>query len=232
MSDNPSILICQCAERRLVDVDEASRLIAEKEAVVIPDLCRTAAEKDPILGTAFSQIHACHPRAVRALFEFAGHPLPESVSLHDHRTTPPHPHTPAPSNSPSPAWYPILDYARCTACGQCFEFCLFGVFEKTKAGRVVVASPESCKDNCPACARICPETAIIFPKVGESPINGAEITDETALKANLKINVDEILGDDVYAALNARKQKRRSLLNQKKLEKALAEREKCSGKKA
>jgi NAD-dependent dihydropyrimidine dehydrogenase PreA subunit len=229
MSDSPTILICQCAERGLVNVDEASSLVAHEEVVLIPDLCRAAAEKNPILGKGFSQIHACHPRAVRALFEFAGHPLPDSVKLINHRSAP-HSHTPAPPNAPPPAWFPVLDYSRCTACGQCFAFCLFGVYEKTQEGRVVVAHPESCKDNCPACARICPETAIIFPKVGESPINGDEITDEAALKANLKINVDEILGDDVYATLNARKQKRRSLLNQKKLEKAFAERRKCSSK--
>ena len=94
-----------------------------------------------------------------------------------------------------------------------------------------MTSPGSCKNNCPACARICSETAIIFPKVGESPINGAEVLDETERKANIKINVDEILGNDVYAALNARKNKRRSLLNQKKIEQALEERRMCSEKK-
>lgn len=60
---------------------------------------------------------------------------------------------------------------------------------------------------------------------------GAELPAEEERKANIKINVDEILGDDVYATLNARKQKRRSLLNKKKIEKALAERSKCSEKK-
>ncbi len=95
---------------------------------------------------------------------------------------------------------------------------------------MVVAHPESCKNNCPACARICPETAIIFPKVGESPINGAAISDEDDRQANIRVNLAEILGDDVYATLHARKQKRRSLLNQKKIEKALAERKKCSEK--
>ena len=207
-----------------------SCLVALEETVVIPDLCRAAAEKDPLLGIGFSEIHACHPRAVRALFEFSGNPLPKSVELINHRTST-RPDPQAPSLQTNPAWYPVLDYDRCTSCGQCFDFCLFGVYEKDKAGRVVVAHPESCKNNCPACARICPETAIIFPKVGESPIDGAEITDEDELKANVRINVDEILGDDVYAALNARKKKRRSLLNQKKIEKALAERKKCSEKK-
>jgi ferredoxin len=94
-----------------------------------------------------------------------------------------------------------------------------------------VANPSSCKNNCPACARICPETAIIFPKSGESPINGDVISDEEERKANVKVNVDEILGDDVYAALDARRKKRRALLNRKRIEKALAERRKCSGDK-
>lgn len=231
MSDNKSILVCQCAERGLVDVDGASSSVAPEQLVVVPDLCKAAAEKDPILGKGFSEIHACHPRAVRALFDFAGHPLPEGTKLHNHRRS-----AVQPSNNPSmqssPAWYPVLDYDRCTSCGQCFEFCLFGVFTKEADGRVVVSAPGNCKNNCPACARICPETAIIFPKVGESPINGAEVSDDEERKANVKINVDEILGDDVYAALNARKQKRRSLLNQKKVEKALAERRKCSGDKS
>ncbi|MCF7817050.1 MAG: ferredoxin family protein [Kiritimatiellales bacterium] len=231
MSANKTILICQCAARGLVNVDAASSRVAPEESVVIPDLCRAAAEKDPILGTRFSEIHACHPRAVRALFSFAGFPLPEGAKLHNHR----HPVGP-PADNPSvqsdTAWFPVIDYDRCTSCGQCFQFCLFGVYEKDESGRVVVANPQSCKNNCPACARICPEAAIIFPKVGESPINGAEISDEDGLKANIKVNVDEILGDDVYAALTARRQKRRALLNEKKIGKALAERKKYFGEKS
>ena len=227
MSQDPAILICQCAERGLLEphhVDEASCL-------VVPDLCRAAAGKNSdlakIAGADRPVIYACHPRAVKALFEFAGHPLPETTEFHNLRTpTPQHSHTPTLQSSP--AWFPVIDYTRCTNCGQCFQFCLFGVYEKDAEGRVVVAKPESCKNNCPACARICPEAAIIFPKTAEEPINGGEITDEDEVKANIKVNVDEILGEDVYAALNARKQKRRSLLNKKKIEQALAERKKCS----
>jgi NAD-dependent dihydropyrimidine dehydrogenase PreA subunit len=229
MSANKSILICQCAERGLLNlgnVDEASGLVA-------PDLCCAAQENDPILkdiaASEHPVIYACHPRAVRALFAFAGHPLPENTEFINLRTsTPTHPHTH--TLPPDPAWFPVIDGDRCTNCGQCFEFCLFGVYEKDAGGKVRVVNPQSCKNNCPACARICPVAAIIFPKVGESPINGAEISDEEMLKANIKVNVDEILGGDVYAALNARKQKRKSLLNQKKVEQALAERKKCAEK--
>jgi len=227
MSVNKSILVCQCAERRLLDQEALSALLEQDNVTVIEDLCKAAADKDPILENGFSEVHACHPRAVRALFGFAGHPLPDEVEVRNHRIPSPQQPDNAASDFP-PAWYPVIDYDRCTSCGQCHEFCLFGVYTKDEQGRVLVSNPASCKNNCPACARICPETAIIFPKVGETPINGAEVTDEAERQANVKINVDEILGDNVYAALNARKEKRRSLLNRKKIEKALKERSKCS----
>jgi len=60
-------------------------------------------------------------------------------------------------------WYPVIDYSRCAECGQCFDFCLFGAYERDDAGRVKVISPDSCKPGCPACARVCPAGAIIFP---------------------------------------------------------------------
>jgi len=232
MSGNKSILVCQCAERHLLkNVDGASGAVPPEQLVVVPDLCTAAATKDPLLEKIASGdspvVYACHPRAVRALFSFAGHPLPvdaELINLRDPSIR----GGDTPSAQSDPAWFPVIDYDRCTSCGQCFEFCLFGVYEKDDEGRVRVPHPSRCKNNCPACARICPETAIIFPKVGESPINGADISDEDVRRANVKINVDEILGDDVYATLNARKQKRQSLLKQKKIEKAFAERKQCS----
>ena len=59
-------------------------------------------------------------------------------------------------------WYPVIDYERCTSCQQCLEFCLFGVYE-VRIGRVTVQRPHKCKPGCPACARVCPQKAIIFP---------------------------------------------------------------------
>lgn len=63
----------------------------------------------------------------------------------------------------APRWYPVKDGARCTHCQHCLQFCLFGVYELTADGRVVVAHPDLCKAGCPACSRICPEGAIMFP---------------------------------------------------------------------
>ena len=59
-------------------------------------------------------------------------------------------------------WYPVIDGGRCIHCGHCLQFCLFGVYEED-AGRVLVRHPDRCKPGCPACSRICPHGAIIFP---------------------------------------------------------------------
>jgi len=62
-----------------------------------------------------------------------------------------------------PRWYPVLDDERCINCGHCLQFCLFGVYEYDELGKVIVTHPEKCKPGCPACSRICPQGAIIFP---------------------------------------------------------------------
>lgn len=72
----------------------------------------------------------------------------------------------------SPRWYPVIDRTRCTSCRHCLQFCLFGVYE-AEDRRVVAVRPDNCKDGCPACARVCPEGAIIFPLSDEAAIAGA-----------------------------------------------------------
>jgi Pyruvate/2-oxoacid:ferredoxin oxidoreductase delta subunit len=62
-----------------------------------------------------------------------------------------------------PRWYPVIDGSRCVNCQHCLQFCLFGVYELDAEGRVAVCNPDQCKPGCPACARICPESAIMFP---------------------------------------------------------------------
>jgi NAD-dependent dihydropyrimidine dehydrogenase PreA subunit len=66
-------------------------------------------------------------------------------------------------------WYPVIDAPRCTNCHHCFQFCLFGVYELDEAGQVHVAQPDSCKHGCPACSRLCPASAIIFPLYDQDP---------------------------------------------------------------
>lgn len=69
-------------------------------------------------------------------------------------------------------WYPLLDRCRCTSCRHCLQFCLFGVWD-TDGREVVAVSPDNCKDGCPACARVCPHGAIIFPLSDEPAVAGA-----------------------------------------------------------
>jgi len=66
-------------------------------------------------------------------------------------------------------WYPVRDASRCTHCGHCVQFCLFGVWSRGETGEVGVTNPDACKDGCPACARICPQGAIIFPEYLDDP---------------------------------------------------------------
>src|SRR5262249_42564435 len=60
-------------------------------------------------------------------------------------------------------WYPVIDYSRCTNCLECLDFCLFGVYGVDSFERILVENQDHCKKGCPACSRVCPEHAIIFP---------------------------------------------------------------------
>jgi catechol 2,3-dioxygenase-like lactoylglutathione lyase family enzyme/NAD-dependent dihydropyrimidine dehydrogenase PreA subunit len=61
-------------------------------------------------------------------------------------------------------WYPVIDYSRCTNCMECLDFCLFGVYGLDRADAILVEQPDNCRKGCPACSRVCPENAIIFPQ--------------------------------------------------------------------
>lgn len=75
--------------------------------------------------------------------------------------------------APGRRWYPVIDYSRCTNCMECIDFCLFGVYGVDRQDRILVESPDSCKKGCPACSRVCPEQAIIFPDHKTPAIAGA-----------------------------------------------------------
>ena len=100
-------------------------------------------------------------------------------------------------------WYPVIDYDRCVNCGRCAEFCLFGVYGEDDEGAVRVERPSRCKTNCPACARTCPEVAIIFPKHAEGPISGAEVRPEDLSRGDLRVQPAR-QRRDIEAALRLR----------------------------
>jgi NAD-dependent dihydropyrimidine dehydrogenase PreA subunit len=101
-------------------------------------------------------------------------------------------------------WYPVIDSSRCVQCRKCLGFCLFGVYAMD-GDKVRVANPRACKNNCPACARVCPQLAIIFPKCKDSPINGAAIREQDLARKDLKVDIEAIVrSGDLYAELRKR----------------------------
>jgi NAD-dependent dihydropyrimidine dehydrogenase PreA subunit len=81
-------------------------------------------------------------------------------------------------------WYPVIDFSRCTNCLECLDFCLFGVYSVDEAGQVFVELPDQCRKGCPACSRVCPEQAIMFPQ-HKLPAIAGELRDGGSLKMNL-----------------------------------------------
>lgn len=72
-----------------------------------------------------------------------------------------------------PRWYPVIDHDRCTDCLECLNFCLFGVFDLDTEDRIRVDQPDACRAGCPACGRICPSGAIMFPSHDDPAIAGS-----------------------------------------------------------
>jgi NAD-dependent dihydropyrimidine dehydrogenase PreA subunit len=86
---------------------------------------------------------------------------------------------------PGRRWYPVIDYSRCTNCMECLDFCLFGVYGVDSLERIYVDNQDSCKKGCPACSRVCPEQAIMFPDYKSPAIAGAPVGAISGLKIDL-----------------------------------------------
>lgn len=82
-------------------------------------------------------------------------------------------------------WYPVIDYSRCTNCLECLDFCLFGVYGVGGSETILVEQPDNCRKGCPACSRVCPENAIIFPQHKTPAIAGSPDGNAGALKIDL-----------------------------------------------
>jgi Pyruvate/2-oxoacid:ferredoxin oxidoreductase delta subunit len=125
-------------------------------------------------------------------------------------------------------WFPVIDYDRCTNCMQCLSFCLFGVYGVDEEQRIQVQNNDNCKTNCPACSRVCPEAAIMFPKYKAGPINGDVVSSADLQREKMKIDISALLGGDVYSMLRERSEKARSRFSKERdANKALTERQKC-----
>jgi NAD-dependent dihydropyrimidine dehydrogenase PreA subunit len=250
---NRLIIFCGCCNSDIItdNIKQQVRSTLQHNNISYndyPDLCGLAAQKNNALIESISTassviIIACFPRAVKWLLHSAKISLTEKniqylnmreqsaeeiiTALNCNHIEKKDPATAHKNNGWIP-WFPIIDYNKCINCGQCLDFCLFGVYERNAEKKVIVTAPQNCKNNCPACARICPTVAIIFPKLKESPINGAEVKNENLDKTKVTLNIDEIVGDDLYTALAARqKRARQTLLKRKNKDKANKERDTC-----
>ncbi|MFN7141527.1 MAG: ferredoxin family protein [Limisphaerales bacterium] len=125
-------------------------------------------------------------------------------------------------------WFPVIDYDRCTNCMQCLSFCLFGVYGVDQNHKIEVQNNDSCKTNCPACSRVCPEAAIMFPKYKTGPINGDTVKAEDLQREKMKIDISALLGGDVYSMLRTRSERAKSRFSKERdPDKALKERQRC-----
>jgi ferredoxin len=228
----PAVILCDC----VMATPEQGALIAEAggrirdlglRALRVRDLCGAVARREQALIELASDhpllVLACRPRAVHWLLHAAGVDVrTQSINVIDLRQDSVSARAalagaglaggngkadlPAAPDDWIP-WFPVLDYDRCQHCGQCASFCVFGVYSKRPDGRVAVTNPRGCKTNCPACARICPSAAIMFPKHNEAPFDGSAISDEESVRARTRQYTLQLLGDDPYAALAARRER-------------------------
>ena len=247
------IVFCKCGGERidaalLRDVDEYLTGVGAK-VTRLSDLCGISAKRKDKLAGLFSEgsdflVVGCHRRSMDILFKqtlIQNNPLPEfrhldliDASFHevagkinefcgDSKQI--NQFAEIAEDPGWPSWYPLIDYSRCTSCGQCADFCLFGVYSK-EDGRVLVANPEGCKNNCPACARICPATALIFPKYRHGgAIGGSDEIDEQAEHRRQAQDIEDFLGNDIYEAIQRRKMKRQYIIKDQAMKKALSERD-------
>ncbi len=125
-------------------------------------------------------------------------------------------------------WFPVIDFHRCTNCMQCLSFCLFDVYGVDAESNIQVKNPDKCKTNCPACSRVCPDVAILFPKYGSGPINGDVVNQEDVNREKMKVDISALLGGNIYDLLRDRHEKAASRFSKERDEgKALKERIRC-----
>ena len=233
MSNKSHIVFCNCAYYDLFPKETKAKVLKElKNADVsfeqVTDICQLAAHHDKALNRWAKMdnltVIACYRRTIKWLLSAGGTTLGDDVEVFNMRTQTPKNiissilknifDAPAIENShfdnnsiekgPWIPWFPVIDYDRCVNCKQCMNFCLFGVYAQNDQCSVEVQNPANCKTNCPACARICPEAAIIFPKYDQSPINGDEVNEETLRNDTAKVDLKTLLDGDIHEALRQR----------------------------
>ena len=242
MEKKSVVLFCRC-KANIISSESMEKIAAglknfDTNVYELQDLCAlTINEKDVLntIGKAFQQkiIVACYPRAIKNMFRQNGIEFGEFEVLNFRELSAEKILTKLENDFHLmkgearyqvqitdlnvPAWFPVIDESLCTLCGKCARFCLFGVYSYDKKSLKVV-DPLACKDNCPACGRTCPTSAIIFPRLAENTVLAG---DEPNGK---RIAVDK---GSLLSTLNARNQNRRNIFRQGVVEQAEEERRKA-----
>ncbi|MFP4469548.1 MAG: hypothetical protein ACLFPE_02620 [Bacteroidales bacterium] len=230
MKPRLNVLFCNCSANifsgEKVDELKASLKLLDANVFELHDLCALAvhdkAPLESLLRSAGSDIFiACYPRAVKNILRQNGIANHKTEVINLREMSPPEiirllkdqygisdgeaAYDVVKTTLEVPAWYPVVDHAYCNLCGKCSRFCMFGVYKFDKKSLEVV-NPLACKNNCPACGRKCPASAIIFPRLPEnSVLSGAD----PSLNDNQQVDEGEL-----YSALNRRNRARKSIFRE------------------
>ncbi len=198
MDQNACVIFCRCGTGTWNTIlDEISEGLKTLDVHVfeLQDLCAISLHEKDFLNELANDFHqkivvACYPRAVKNLLSQAG-VNPSGFEVLSFKELSPRQILTELSNKyhiqngkalvhvqvsklEVPAWFPVIDASLCSLCGKCARFCLFGVYAYDKKSLKVV-NPLACKNNCPACGRACPTSAVIFPRLDErTALAGAE----------------------------------------------------------
>lgn len=253
MQKDSCILICRCGGKVISD-EKLETIVSglagfDSDVIEISDLCAFSVyEKERLqtIGEKYLKkyIIACYPRAVQNMLRQGGldfgafevlnykelstgeifsklgneYQIAEGEAARQTIET----------SLEVPAWFPVIDQSRCTLCGKCARFCLFGVYSFDRKS-LKVANPLNCKNNCPACGRTCPASAIMFPRLPENTtLSGAEPGEKIASGGK----------ESLFVLLNERNRTRTDIFRQgvilqaeKERQKALEEIQKLTTKK-
>ncbi len=246
MKNQTCLIFCKCGAGIIPDdkQNQFSKVFRKMNIDVfeLHDLCAFSLNEKEFLNTLNSTykkkfVVACYPRAIKNMFrqnkieidnfevlnfrEFSVEQIQQKLNEGLEENPAGGNYVVKETSLEVPAWYPVIDDSRCTLCGQCARFCVFGVYKFDKKS-LQVKSPLSCKNHCPACGRTCPASAIMFPRLPEnSSLSGAKPGE------NQKCTTGVAQKDGLFVLLNERNNARRNIFRHDVMQLAKDERQKA-----